>query len=83
MTIGASSNAMRKSIGYIDDWAVYKTCLYTRDFDVSGRSDKKENDDEHEKISAADEIRKFKGLLDDGIITQEEFNAVKKKLLGL
>jgi len=33
--------------------------------------------------SAADEIRKFKSLLDDGIITQEEFNAKKKQLLGL
>lgn len=32
---------------------------------------------------AADEIRKFKGLLDDGIITQEEFDAKKKQLLGL
>ena len=36
-----------------------------------------------ETISAADEIRKFKGLLDDGIITQEEFDAKKKELLGL
>ena len=33
--------------------------------------------------SAADEIRKFKGLLDDGIISQEEFEAKKKELLGL
>lgn len=33
--------------------------------------------------SAADEIRKFKGLLDDGIITQEEFDAKKKELLGI
>ena len=36
-----------------------------------------------ETISAADEIRKFKALLDDGIITQEEFEAKKKELLGL
>lgn len=34
-------------------------------------------------VDAADEIRKFKGLLDDGIITQEEFDAKKKQLLGL
>lgn len=33
--------------------------------------------------SAADEIEKFKGLLDKGIITQEEFDAKKKQLLGL
>ncbi|MBQ3825506.1 MAG: SHOCT domain-containing protein [Spirochaetaceae bacterium] len=31
----------------------------------------------------ADELRKWKALLDDGIITQDEFNAKKKQLLGL
>lgn len=31
----------------------------------------------------AAEIRKFKALLDDGIITQDEFDAKKKQLLGL
>ena len=35
------------------------------------------------EVSAADEIKKFKALLDDGIITKEEFNAKKKELLGL
>ena len=34
-------------------------------------------------ISAADELKKFKELLDMGIITQEEFDAKKKELLGL
>lgn len=33
-------------------------------------------------ISAADEIRKYKSLLDEGIITQEEFEDQKKKLLS-
>lgn len=32
---------------------------------------------------ATDEIRKFKSLLDEGILTQEEFDAKKKELLGL
>lgn len=32
---------------------------------------------------SAAEIRKFKALLDDGIITQDEFDAKKKQLLGL
>lgn len=36
-----------------------------------------------ESISAADAIRKYKELLDDGIIDQEEFDAKKKELLGL
>ena len=32
---------------------------------------------------AADEIRKYKELLDMGAITQEEFDAKKRQLLGL
>lgn len=34
-------------------------------------------------LNEADQIRKFKSLLDDGIITEEEFKAKKKQLLGL
>ena len=34
-------------------------------------------------ISAADEIKKYKALLDDGIISQAEFDAKKEELLGL
>ena len=34
-------------------------------------------------VSNADEIRKYKKLLDDGIITHREFEAKKKQLLGL
>lgn len=36
-----------------------------------------------QSVSAADEIVKFKALLDQGIITQAEFDAKKKELLGL
>jgi predicted Zn-dependent peptidase len=35
------------------------------------------------QISTADEIRKLKELCDSGAITQEEFDAKKKQLLGL
>lgn len=34
-------------------------------------------------MSSFDEVRKYKELLDDGIITQEEFDAKKKEILGL
>ena len=34
-------------------------------------------------VSSADELMKFKQLLDQGIISQEEFDAKKKQLLGL
>lgn len=33
--------------------------------------------------STVDEIRKYKELLDDGIITEDEFNQKKKELLGI
>ena len=36
-----------------------------------------------QQTSSADELKKFKELLDGGIITQEEFDAKKKQLLGL
>ena len=34
-------------------------------------------------FSSADELKKFKELLDSGIISQEEFDAKKKQLLNL
>ena len=38
---------------------------------------------ETQPLSNADELKKYKDLLDAGIITQEEFDAKKKQLLGL
>ena len=34
-------------------------------------------------VGAADELKKYKELLDDGAITKEEYDAKKKQLLGL
>ena len=34
-------------------------------------------------LGIADELKKYKELLDSGVITQEEFDAKKKQLLGL
>lgn len=36
-----------------------------------------------QQLSGADELKKYKDLLDQGIISQEEFDAKKKQLLGL
>lgn len=36
-----------------------------------------------QSCSAADEIRKLKSLLDDGILTNDEFESKKKKLLAI
>ncbi len=53
----------------------------------SRQKEKKSNPDTQTKIavpqSNADELKKYKELLDSGIITQEEFDAKKKQLLGL
>ncbi len=40
-------------------------------------------DSEENPQSVAEEIRKFKQLADDGIITEQEFEKKKKQLLGL
>ena len=37
----------------------------------------------HQEASQADELKKYKELFDSGIISEEEFNAKKKQLLGL
>lgn len=38
---------------------------------------------QNNNTSNADELKKYKDLLDSGIITQDEFNEKKKQLLGL
>ncbi len=35
------------------------------------------------QVSNADELKKYKNLFDEGIITQEEFEAKKKQILGI
>jgi hypothetical protein len=35
------------------------------------------------EVSTTDELRKYKSLLDEGIITQDDFDAKKKQLMGL
>ena len=46
-------------------------------------SEKQNNIPLNNSTSNADELKKFKELLDSGVITQEEFDAKKKQLLGL
>ena len=45
--------------------------------------EKKITNESTSSISVADEIKKFKELLDMGAITQEEFDTKKKELLKL
>ena len=43
----------------------------------------KNADEQKNSFSSADELKKYKELLDSGIISQEEFDAKKKQLLGI
>ena len=42
-----------------------------------------DSNDSENSASGADEIMKYKKLCDDGVITEEEFEAKKKQILGL
>lgn len=69
----------------------YSSALRTADIILSSLNtvisqmtavDSKKNDD-NTIVSTADEIRKYKELMDDGIISSEEFEVKKKELLNL
>lgn len=84
--IGAqiATNTADAKINQIVD---YTRCPKCNSADVRQLSESEwqaeKNKTETSGTSAADEIKKFKELLDQGIITQEEFDAKKKQLLGL
>lgn len=79
----ANINASDKYLSRIVDYSKCPSC-HSSDIEVIG-------DDAEAAVSvaapaapsAADELKKFKELLDLGIITQEEFDAKKKQILGL
>ena len=50
---------------------------------MKGNTFEAESESETSSISSADEIRKYKQLLDDGIISAEEFEEKKKQLLNI
>ena len=64
-----------------------KTCLamldVLRQHKILNRLNKQNSNPVIGALSNADELKKFKDLLDAGIISQEEFDAKKKDLLGL
>lgn len=51
--------------------------------DTPSSSIPKVENENNTTLGTAEELKKFKELLDGGVITQEEFNAKKKQLLGL
>lgn len=75
----------RHSAKYVAAQQAAKKCLklLERITGVPEEQDEVETEPVGKNYSAADEILRFKQLLDDGIITQEEFEFQKKKLLGM
>ena len=57
--------------------------LIKRTFEKAIKLNKEQAQSNSTGFSSADEIKKYKELLDAGIITQREFDAKKKQLLGL
>jgi hypothetical protein len=58
-------------------------CILMQDKINTICTSKETNTVSQEQPQTTDEIKKYKELLDEGIITQEEFDAKKKQLLGL
>lgn len=69
----------------------YKKCIYCKSSNIQTITEEQFKAEEAKSapaaggggVSAADELKKFKELMDAGVITQEEFDAKKKQLLGL
>jgi F0F1-type ATP synthase beta subunit len=61
----------------------YKEILNVINELISNRGNTTESTTIFTQASNAEELKKYKDLLDQGIITQEEFDAKKKQLLGL
>lgn len=69
---------------YKDSYNHAQECLSVFQLICDQQENKKSvNDESKTAKSGADEIRKFKELFDEGIITQEEYDAKKKELLGI
>ena len=85
--IGAQLSA-NQATAASDKVVDYSRCPKCNSLDIADISDEEFNrmqvaSARPTAASAADEIKKFKELLDMGVITQEEFDAKKKQLLGL
>ena len=58
-------------------------CINNLLIERQGKAKNEETKQEIHHVSGADELKKYKDLLNEGIITQEEFEAKKKQILGI
>ena len=79
--------AMEHSLDGIVDYSKCPKCNSTDIKELSEEEFKtlqtKNNAPASTTLSSADELKKYKELFDMGVISQEEFDAKKKQLLGL
>lgn len=63
---------------------VFAFLIKSKNFDeTTMKNEKANNYSSNNDFSAAEEIKKYKELLDSGVINQEEYEAKKRQLLGL
>lgn len=75
----ATSSGQIKFYGISNNQEIFKEISKL----LNARQDKMPKQEAINNNSNADELKKYKELLDSGVITQEEFDAKKKQLLGL
>lgn len=64
-----------------DEWEFFQNCIRQQ---KDSMEEKDEGDPKpEEKGDLAEQLQKYKKLLDDGTITQEEYDVLKKKLLNI
>ena len=74
-----STNRANNLLSEIKD---FSKCPKCNSSDIITLSDN-EYQQEKNKNSSVEELKQYKELLDNGVITQEEFEAKKKQLLGI
>ena len=89
--VEAAKNSMLKTIANAENIAKIKAEQAQRELEASQKAEQvalqaeqvRKVAEEINKVDVFEEIRKYKKLLDEDIITAEEFSAKKKELLGL
>lgn len=77
LSVGGSNNI---EFPHAYEYAVAAHQMQQAIADYSAGGSTQQSSEQHSDL---DDLRKLKGLLDDGIITREEFNAKKRQILGL
>lgn len=83
LDVYGQANAQDRELNKIVDYSRCPTCHSTDISEIKDNQAGAAAQSSTPHFSAADELKKYKELLDLGVLTQEEFDAKKKQLLGL